>query len=64
MNPPATRLRTVAVVLAGGSGSRVGLDIPKQLFYAFVGYVGTRAFVFCAFALLSASPNHVAVCVD
>jgi 2-C-methyl-D-erythritol 4-phosphate cytidylyltransferase len=25
------RLRTVAVVLAGGSGSRVGLDIPKQL---------------------------------
>ena len=31
MNPPATRLRTVAVVLAGGSGSRVGLDIPKQL---------------------------------
>ena len=27
--PPA--LRTVAVVLAGGSGSRVGLNIPKQL---------------------------------
>jgi 2-C-methyl-D-erythritol 4-phosphate cytidylyltransferase len=25
------RLRTVAVVLAGGSGSRVGLDVPKQL---------------------------------
>ena len=25
------RLRTVAVVLAGGTGSRVGLDIPKQL---------------------------------
>jgi 2-C-methyl-D-erythritol 4-phosphate cytidylyltransferase len=24
-------LRTVAVVLAGGSGSRVGLDVPKQL---------------------------------
>ena len=27
----STRLRTVAVVLAGGTGSRVGLDIPKQL---------------------------------
>ena len=26
-----TRLRTVAVVLAGGTGTRVGLDIPKQL---------------------------------
>ena len=26
-----SRLRTVAVVLAGGSGTRVGLDIPKQL---------------------------------
>ncbi|WP_375476612.1 SDR family NAD(P)-dependent oxidoreductase [uncultured Jatrophihabitans sp.] len=25
------RLRTIAVVLAGGTGSRVGLDIPKQL---------------------------------
>ncbi|HET9649825.1 MAG TPA: bifunctional cytidylyltransferase/SDR family oxidoreductase [Microlunatus sp.] len=25
------RLRTVAVVLAGGTGTRVGLDIPKQL---------------------------------
>lgn len=25
------RLRTVAVVLAGGTGSRVGLDLPKQL---------------------------------
>jgi 2-C-methyl-D-erythritol 4-phosphate cytidylyltransferase len=25
------RLRTVAVVLAGGSGSRIGLDTPKQL---------------------------------
>ena len=25
------RLRTVAVVLAGGSGARVGLDVPKQL---------------------------------
>lgn len=25
------RLRTVAVVLAGGTGSRVGLDMPKQL---------------------------------
>ena len=24
-------LRTVAVVLAGGTGTRVGLDIPKQL---------------------------------
>ncbi len=31
MSAPATRLRTVAVVLAGGSGSRVGLDIPKQM---------------------------------
>src|SRR5205823_2448932 len=30
MTPPA-RLRTVAVILAGGTGSRVGLDIPKQL---------------------------------
>jgi ribitol-5-phosphate 2-dehydrogenase (NADP+) / D-ribitol-5-phosphate cytidylyltransferase len=27
----AARLRTVAVVLAGGTGSRVGLDLPKQL---------------------------------
>lgn len=27
----ANRLRTVAVVLAGGTGSRVGLDLPKQL---------------------------------
>ena len=27
----SSRLRTVAVVLAGGTGSRVGLDIPKQL---------------------------------
>ena len=26
-----TRLRTVAVVLAGGTGTRVGLEIPKQL---------------------------------
>jgi ribitol-5-phosphate 2-dehydrogenase (NADP+) / D-ribitol-5-phosphate cytidylyltransferase len=26
-----TRLRNVAVVLAGGTGTRVGLDIPKQL---------------------------------
>jgi len=31
MTPPAERLRTVAVVLAGGTGSRVGLDLPKQL---------------------------------
>ena len=30
MTPPSP-LRTVAVVLAGGSGSRVGLNIPKQL---------------------------------
>src|SRR4051794_15951602 len=28
---PAHRLPTVAVVLAGGTGSRVGLDVPKQL---------------------------------
>jgi ribitol-5-phosphate 2-dehydrogenase (NADP+) / D-ribitol-5-phosphate cytidylyltransferase len=28
---PVTRLRTVAVVLAGGTGTRVGLEIPKQL---------------------------------
>src|SRR4051794_36154449 len=27
----STPLRTVAVVLAGGTGSRVGLNIPKQL---------------------------------
>ena len=27
----SSRLRTVAVVLAGGTGSRVGLNIPKQL---------------------------------
>src|SRR6476659_9112673 len=26
-----TRLRSVAVVLAGGTGTRVGLNIPKQL---------------------------------
>jgi ribitol-5-phosphate 2-dehydrogenase (NADP+) / D-ribitol-5-phosphate cytidylyltransferase len=26
-----TKLRTVAVVLAGGTGTRVGMDIPKQL---------------------------------
>ncbi len=31
MTVPQARLRTVAVVLAGGTGSRVGLDIPKQL---------------------------------
>src|SRR2546430_7767931 len=31
MTPPPARLRTVAVILAGGTGSRVGLDIPKQL---------------------------------
>jgi 2-C-methyl-D-erythritol 4-phosphate cytidylyltransferase len=31
MTAPLDRLRTVAVVLAGGSGTRVGLDIPKQL---------------------------------
>src|SRR5215469_2751548 len=30
MTPPV-RLRTVAVILAGGTGARVGLDIPKQL---------------------------------
>ncbi len=29
--PDACGLRTVAVVLAGGTGSRVGLDLPKQL---------------------------------
>ncbi len=28
---PEEPLRTVAVVLAGGTGSRVGLDVPKQL---------------------------------
>ena len=26
-----TRLRNVAVILAGGTGTRIGLDIPKQL---------------------------------
>ena len=31
MSPSHARLPTVAVVLAGGTGSRVGLDIPKQL---------------------------------
>jgi ribitol-5-phosphate 2-dehydrogenase (NADP+) / D-ribitol-5-phosphate cytidylyltransferase len=31
MTSPHARLPTVAVVLAGGTGSRVGLDIPKQL---------------------------------
>jgi 2-C-methyl-D-erythritol 4-phosphate cytidylyltransferase len=31
MTPSSARLRTVAVILAGGTGSRVGLDIPKQL---------------------------------
>jgi 2-C-methyl-D-erythritol 4-phosphate cytidylyltransferase len=31
MGSSSGRLRTVAVVLAGGSGSRVGLDVPKQL---------------------------------
>lgn len=31
MTSARQRLRTVAVVLAGGSGSRVGLEIPKQL---------------------------------
>jgi 2-C-methyl-D-erythritol 4-phosphate cytidylyltransferase len=30
-NPTTEHLRTVAVVLAGGTGSRVGLDLPKQL---------------------------------
>jgi len=29
--PDRTSLPTVAVVLAGGTGSRVGLDLPKQL---------------------------------
>ena len=29
--PDASALPTVAVVLAGGTGSRLGLDIPKQL---------------------------------
>jgi 2-C-methyl-D-erythritol 4-phosphate cytidylyltransferase len=28
---PVTRLRNVAVILAGGTGTRVGLNIPKQL---------------------------------
>lgn len=31
MTYPDSTLRTVGVVLAGGSGTRVGLDIPKQL---------------------------------
>lgn len=31
MSSSATQSRTVAVVLAGGTGQRVGLDIPKQL---------------------------------
>ena len=31
MVQPVTRLRNVAVVLAGGTGTRVGLNIPKQL---------------------------------
>ena len=26
-----TRLRNVAVILAGGTGTRIGLNIPKQL---------------------------------
>ncbi|MBA8795008.1 2-C-methyl-D-erythritol 4-phosphate cytidylyltransferase [Friedmanniella endophytica] len=30
-DPTTPRLRNVAVVLAGGTGTRVGLDIPKQL---------------------------------
>ena len=28
---PVTRLRNVAVILAGGTGTRVGLNIPKKL---------------------------------
>src|SRR5215203_1163579 len=28
---PVTRLRNIAVVLAGGTGTRIGLNIPKQL---------------------------------
>lgn len=31
MSSSATRSRTFAVVLAGGTGQRIGLDIPKQL---------------------------------
>ena len=31
MSSSPDRLRTVAVVLAGGTGSRVGFDVPKQL---------------------------------
>lgn len=31
MSAPEARLRTVAVILGGGTGSRVGLSIPKQL---------------------------------
>jgi len=31
MSSSQGRLRTVAVVLAGGTGTRIGLDIPKQL---------------------------------
>jgi ribitol-5-phosphate 2-dehydrogenase (NADP+) / D-ribitol-5-phosphate cytidylyltransferase len=31
MVQPVTRLRNVAVILAGGTGTRIGLNIPKQL---------------------------------
>ena len=31
MDPSADRVRNVAVLLAGGVGVRIGLDIPKQL---------------------------------
>ena len=49
-NERSDRLRTVAVVLAGGVGARVGLDIPKQLIK-----VAGKSIVEHTIALLDAS---------
>ena len=46
-----TRLRNVAVVLAGGTGTRVGLSIPKQLIK-----VAGKPIIEHTIALLNASP--------
>src|SRR4028119_519215 len=50
-SPVVTRLRNVAIVLAGGTGARVGLSIPKQLVK-----VAGKPIIEHTIGLLNASP--------
>ncbi len=52
MTTPPARLRTVAVLLAGGTGTRVGLQIPKQLLK-----IAGKAIVDHTLAVLNSAPE-------